>query len=553
MKQYHDLLLDILNSGETRGDRTGTGTISVFGRQLRFNLQEGFPAITTKKLAFNACKGELLWFLEGSSDERRLAEITHGTKDGTVTIWTPNALAPYWKPKAKFDGDLQKVYGYQWRKWGCYDKWTTNTVLIEQNTHVGIDEPFHIHFELEEPDFTNADDFVGKTFNTKYGPLIVLKNLGVKNKNRFYRTQFLQGINTICEFTRPNIKNNTVKNPYGMTAASGNGCYGVIDKRSPYIVSAYNMWLNMMERCHGNNPTKTMFYKDIGIFVEQRWRCFSNFYKDIHGLPGFDQWSKNTGGYDLDKDYHGNTFYGGKTTIFLPSWYNRYVLPSNKEGILYTATNKKTGEKFKFTSPSLFNKHTKTKGDVDRAFREQNGSTRSWGFIKETPPVGFKWRQCFYIDQIKRLIDGIKNDPNGRRHIVSAWNVGDLSEMALPPCHLVFQFYVSKDGKLSCHMLMRSVDVGLGISFNIASYALLTHMIAQVCDLDVGELVISTGDTHIYLDHVESLKEQLTREPFPLPKLWLNPEIKDIDKFTMDDIKLIGYQSHPPLKMKMAV
>ena len=282
MKQYHDLLEDILKNGESRDDRTGVGTISVFGRQLRFDLDSSFPAITTKKLAWKACVGELLWFLEGSRDERRLAEITHGSKEGKVTIWTPNALAPYWQPKAKFEGDLGKVYGVQWRKWE--------------------------------------------------GP---------------------------------------------------------------------------------------------------RW-----------GAP---------------------------------------------------------------------------------------------------------------TDQVKKVIESLKSDPYGRRHIISAWNVGELDEMALPPCHVMSQYYVSKDKKLSCHMYQRSVDVFLGLPFNIASYALLTHMLAQVCDLSVGELIISTGDTHIYKDHIEQVNEQLRREAYPQPTLWLNPEVKNIDRFKMDDIKLNNYQSHDSIKAKMAV
>ena len=292
MKQYIDLLKDILENGEARGDRTGIGTVSVFGRQLRFDLSKGFPAVTTKKLAWNACKSELIWFIEGSSDERRLAEILYGTRDASKnTIWTGNAQAPYWKSHAKFEGDLGRVYGCQWRTW------------------------------------------------------------------------------------------------------------------------------------------------------------------DTH--------------------------------------------------------------KLKWTSSS------------------------------ESEPL--------YIDQLANLIDGIKTDPNGRRHIISAWNVGELEQMALPPCHVMSQFYVSTGGKLSCHMYQRSVDVFLGLPFNIASYALLTHMIAQVCDLTVGELVISTGDTHVYANHVDQVKAQLTREPYPLPTLWLNPEIKDIDKFTMNDIKLIGYESHSSIKAEMAV
>lgn len=299
MKQYHDLLTDILENGESKDDRTGVGTISVFGRQLRFDLREGFPAVTTKKLAWKACVGELLWFIEGSSDERRLAEITHGDSEGKVTIWTPNALAPYWKHKAQFEGDLGRVYGVQWRHW---------------------------------------------------------------NK---YRVE-----------------------------------------------------------------------KDMG--------------------------------------------------------------PAHKGGIRLAVDN-------------------------------------------------------IEVDQLANLIEGLKSDPNGRRHILSAWNVSELDQMALPPCHVMSQFYVNKKKELSCHMYQRSVDVFLGLPFNIASYALLTHLIAQVCDLKVGELIISTGDTHIYTNHVEQVKEQLSRESYPNPTLSLNKEIKDIDKFTISDIVLTDYKSHGTIKAEMAV
>jgi thymidylate synthase len=300
MQQYKELLQDILDNGEIKDDRTGIGTHSVFGRHLRFDLRRGFPAVTTKKLAWKACVGELLWFIEGSSDERRLAEITHGTKDGTVTIWTPNALSPYWKPKARFEGDLGRVYGVQWRDW---------------ITHTPEGEP------------------------------------------------------------------------------------------------------------------------------------------------------------DIDDDY-------GKT----------YFNPVYK-----------------------------------------------------------------HIDQLANLIEGLKQDPNGRRHILSAWNVSELDEMALPPCHVMSQFYVNKNKELSCHMYQRSVDVFLGLPFNIASYALLTHLLAHHCDLKVGELVISTGDTHIYKDHIEQVKEQLTREPYPLPTLMLNASKNSIFEMTMEDIHLENYQSHGPIKATMAV
>ena len=193
--------------------------------------------------------------------------------------------------------------------------------------------------------------------------------------------------------------------------------------------------------------------------------------------------------------------------------------------------------------------HAKFEGDLGRVYgcqwRTWNTHKLKWTSSSESEPL--------YIDQLANLIDGLKTDPNGRRHIISAWNVGELEQMALPPCHVMSQFYVSTSGKLSCHMYQRSADVGLGIPFNISSYALLTHLIAQVCNLEVGDLIISLGDCHIYLNHVEQLQKQLTRAPLPLPTLQLNTDIKDIEKFAMNDIEFINYQHHPTIVMHMAV
>lgn len=183
-------------------------------------------------------------------------------------------------------------------------------------------------------------------------------------------------------------------------------------------------------------------------------------------------------------------------------------------------------------------------GELGPVYGEQ---WRSWTSVDYSSEFG-----AVFTDQIAEVIEQIKTNPDSRRLIVSAWNVGDISLMALPPCHLLFQFYVS-NGKLSCHLYQRSGDCGLGIPFNIASYALLTHMIAQVCDLKVGDFVHTIGDAHIYLNHVPAIKEQLTREPRELSRLWLNPEVKDIDSFTMDDIKILNYNPHPSIKMDVAV
>jgi len=292
MKQYLDNLALILEAGDKRSDRTGTGTIGLFGLQQRFDLRKGFPAITTKKLAWKSVVSELLWFIEGSNDERRLCEILHETRDDSkTTIWTDNANSSYWKPHAAFNGDVGRIYGVQWRHW---------------NTH-------------------------------------------------------------------------------------------------------------------------TKQYK----------------------------------------------------------------------------------------------------------------SSSEWEYAE--------------VDQLKNLIDGIKKDPYSRRHILSAWNVAELGQMSLPPCHVMSQFFVNSKDELSCQMYQRSCDYPLGGPFNIASYALLTHMIAQVCDLQVGDFIHTIGDCHIYLNQIDGVKEQITRPPLSLPSLWLNPKIKNIDDFTIDDCKLVNYQHHSHIDFPFSV
>ena len=306
-QEYLYLLDHIMHNGEDRDDRTGTGTRAIFGAHFAIDLSRGFPLLTTKKMPFKSVAGELLWFIEGSGDERRLAEITYGTRDpAKKTIWSPNAEGTTGSAfRPKFEGDLGRVYGAQWRDW-------------KSSEIVGYD------------DYLNHHD--------------------------------------------------------------------------------------------GSNCT---------------------------------------------------TYFGAK--------------------------------------------------------------------VKQTR-----------VDQLAKVVDLLQNNPTDRRIILSAWNPGELDKMALPPCHIFAQFYLSNTRRLSCQMYQRSVDSLLGLPFNIASYALLTHMLAHVIKANVGTLNIVLGDTHIYKDHFDQVKLQVARKVNDSPTLTINRDVSSIDNFKMDDFELHGYNPQDAITAKMS-
>ncbi|HMM45526.1 MAG TPA: thymidylate synthase [Candidatus Macondimonas sp.] len=201
------------------------------------------------------------------------------------------------------------------------------------------------------------------------------------------------------------------------------------------------------------------------------------------------------------------------------------------------------------------------RGDTNVGYLRDNGVTIWDEWADEHgelgPVYGKQWRSWptpdgRSIDQLAQVIGQIRSNPDSRRHIVSAWNVADLPDMALAPCHCLFQFHVA-DGRLSCQLYQRSADLFLGVPFNIASYALLTHMVAQVCELDVGDFIWTGGDCHIYLNHLDQVQEQLGREPFPLPTLQLDPAVRDIDGFRAEHVTLADYRHHPAIRAPVAV
>src|SRR4051812_45921771 len=202
------------------------------------------------------------------------------------------------------------------------------------------------------------------------------------------------------------------------------------------------------------------------------------------------------------------------------------------------------------------------KGETNIRYLKDNGVSIWDEWANEQgelgPVYGKQWRRWEtqdgrVVDQLKGVVEQIQRDPNSRRHIVSAWNVGDIPRMALAPCHVMFQFYVTGSGRLSCQLYQRSADLFLGVPFNIASYAIPTHMIAQVTNLKPGEFIHTFGDVHLYENHLDQARELLSRDPRPLPMLKLNPAVKDIDGFAFDDIEIVNYDPHPAIKALVAV
>jgi thymidylate synthase len=300
----------------------------------------------------------------------------------------------------------------------------------------------------------------------------------------------------------------------------------------------------MISRCYDKTHPCYNLYGGKGVTVSTSWKCFENFLDDLFNIPFYSNWKLAPNEYSLDKDYFGSQQYSKTTVIFLDKEYNKLMAKMPRafscNGEIFVSM-KECADKYNL--------------DRRRISEILAGNLQKKSYPKLQwfdPPEGKLVRKQRIIDQIANVIKEIKANPDSRRLVVSAWNVGDLSKMALQPCHAMFQFYV-QDGELSCHLFQRSCDLGLGWAFNVASYALLTHMIAQVCGLKVGEFVHTISDAHIYLDHVDKLKEQLQRKPLPMPKIELNPFAKDIDSFGFDDIKLVDYQHHPAISMKVAV
>ena len=539
-QEYLDCLKFVYEKGTDKSDRTGTGTRSYFGYQMRFDLRKNFPALTTKKLFFKGVVHELLWMLSGNTN------IEYLTENG-VKIWNEWATE---------DGDLSSVYGAQWRRWKASPSAGSCATLIKDRTHDHDDSPYFNTFT--KMSFESSDDYIGKKFKNKAGDqFTVIKKINSDSKNSRYIIQF-DNLG-VTEASRPSIKNKTVKNPYKNTVCNI-ACIGLPPKRS-YHKKSYDMWRNMIARCYDKNHPQYCFYGGSGVGVSNRWKCFENFILDLPRIPGFEDWLLDPGSFSLDKDYFNSNCYSSKTCVFLDKEYNiglSNFTPVEYNGMIF--------ESIKSLSSHL-DKNSKRISEHYLGKRQIDGVDKIYPY---NPPVGFSVRREMYVDQIQRVVNDLKENPDSRRHIVTAWNPSvlpdtsispaknaEMGKQALPPCHAFFQFYSAErpDGKreLSCQLYQRSADLFLGVPFNIASYSLLTQMIAQVTNHEVGDFVYTLGDAHIYSNHFLQVEEQLGRTPMAPPRLELNMKINNINDFSYEDIKLIDYNSHSSIKAPISV
>ena len=552
MKQYLDLLKDVLDNGTERDDRTGVGTISVFGRQIRFNMQDGFPAVTTKALAWKAVVSELLFFCLGSSNVRRLAEIKNDNKSyeklnekEKFTIWNAN-----YEHQAKAlgydNGFLGKIYGFQWRK--QYNINFSECEIVDDYQYIDT----YQKQSFDKKEVVLNDKHCGEIYETKTGKLKIIKKISPKDNysgHVYYEVQY-EDTNFSCEARYDAIKNGNVKDPFKETIFSvgyfGQGVY--YDKESFAYKKIKNLWNHMMSRCYNKLDKHYNAYGEKGVVVCKRWHNFSNFCADLELIHGFYEWA-TTSDYELDKDMFGAKVYSPETCIFIPKKYNGRL----SINIAYEWNNH-IYIGLQHLADAMGVKYHQLNRHFYKHFNEKYSNVKKID-IPQGKHIRYKLTIC---DQLEQVINEIKSNPNSRRLVVSAWNPVDLPTMALPPCHYSFQFDVDGD-KLSLVWFQRSVDCGTGLPFNIASYALLLHIVARMTNKIPHELIGSLGNTHIYKNHIEQVKEQLSRTPHKLPQLELpsNADYSNIDSFLKSvktsDFKLLNYEHDAPLKYPMAV
>jgi thymidylate synthase len=577
MEQIHDfeylhLANTVLDTGVEKGDRTGTGTTSSFAHRMEFNISDGtIPLLTGKKMHIPSIIKELVdWYIKGDSSAYNLQRRG-------VRIWNEWADA---------DGNLGPVYGHLWRGWPASD--ATSITAVRDRSGFGVDANFEFKHKSDRP-----KSMIGgvNAYGEKYTIDGTLEDIKDGQAVTYYHISFDDtGYHTTI--TNKQRLSGKFRDPYALSVMDV-GCIGEGEFRPSYRKRAYDLWRNMIRDVYHHAGAQLHLE---GYFVDRDWRCFYNFLLDLPRIPGFYKWLNGMERMELTPQYYSSRCYCANTCVFVPASMidretkemegmklaikavrgNRTIIDYNLERL-----SKKTG-----IEPHIIMREVHTDSP-----RQLNSG---WTFEVTGSPLGSTFRPTLYIDQLEDVIHRLKTNPDDRRLLITAWNPGLVPEMQLPPCHYTFQFYTrplsdkermdlyferTGDARIyddyytwddtpafeklqeqniptraiSCMMNQRSADVFLGVPFNIAQYSILTHMVAQVVNMQPDRFIWNGGDTHIYSNHVDQLMEQFGRVPFTAPKISLNKSVDKIDDFTYDDIVIEGYQSHGTIKAKVAV
>lgn len=489
MKQYLELLHDVVVNGIDKPDRTGIGSRSVFGRLLRWDLAQGFPIITTRKVAMRIAFEETMFFLRGETNTKLLEEKK-------INIWKGNTTREFLDNRGLNhlpSGSLGYGYSHQWRNFDGFAK-----------IPPGIDTQFSKDITIDAS--SNVHGYVGKEFTSNScGQYTVIKEIRSNGSKLFFDVKFHK-TGYVTNVRKQNIDRGQIYDPYFPNVV-GVACSGDTTVKAMYPdlwKKLRPMWDAMISRCYDTKDCSYPGYGGKNIYVSARWLLFSNFVIDVQTLPGWDKKLANWKKYSLDKDIAARGYYSEKTC----QWVDL------KTQLLHS---------------SIF---------IPEKSTEHEG-----------------------VDQIAELLNGIKNDPLGRRHIVTGWNPGQLNEMALPPCHMLQMHSVEPssteftvgDGKLHTCFVMRSNDAPYGLPYNIMGYALLNHIFAKHLNMTPGDLVYMGWDVHIYHNQMDMVSEILERTPKELPTLKINKDLHTLDdilSLQWEDIELIGYDPYPDIQNK---
>jgi thymidylate synthase len=543
-QQYLDLLKDTLETGTVKSDRTGTGTISKFGGQMTFDLRDGkIPVITTKKVFWKGAVVESLWFLKGSTDVTFLQERGVSFWDGWLD--EKNTIGP--------------GYGLQFRNIKYITPITPKIFTPEPIGQIKVQEKVLPEYNTDSGGTSyKIGDIIDTDFNGKI-TLIKEVPLSTSNNRVSWIVQF-HNTGYVGQYTYGDIKSGKCFDPYSRSVF-GVGYYGNYNKKDPNYNMLVNTWRDMIRRCYYKKCKSYKNYGAKGFHVDSRWHSFEQFQKDFTKIPNWELKLEYPNEYSLDKDI---LFASNKYSVDTCIWATHAEQSANTSTNIYFEANSPQGEKLKFTSIGyICRKFKLNPSAVFRCLNKKLKTHKGWSnFNPIICPEGqvLRYRE---IDQLKLVIASIKHNPDSRRHIISLWNIHDVDRMELPPCHgNIIQFYVS-NGELSCHMYQRSCDLFLGGAINIASYSLLTHLIAHECGLKAGDFIHSFGDRHIYLNHVDQVKEQLSRTPMQEPAIQINidePLLDFVDNchnLSWDEIKqkivLQNYKSHGSIKAEVAI